>query len=111
MRKRVARIGFMAYLSLFVLAPFVGWAVGERISPLVPNPDYVSGDGPQIQTRCYDEYGPGGPIPECYDYDENPELVPRFGNPELYMVGAFWLAVIVLPKLKARFVKRFWTPS
>lgn len=107
--RRIARTGFFLYLSLFVVAPLAGWEVGERVSPLVPNPEYQPAEGPQIRVDCYTEYGRGGSASErCDYYDVNPAMVRRYGSPSLYLFAAFWSAVFVLPKLKARFVKRFW---
>ena len=108
-RKRTERIGYIFYLSLFVLAPIIGWGIGDIISPLVTNPDYDPTSSSEVIENCYLNYdSPSGPYETC-DYGEsNPKLIRKFGNPELFMFLTFWGAVFCLPPLKRVFLRRIW---
>lgn len=108
-RKLLEQIGFSIYIALFLLAPLVGWQVGELVSPLVPNPTYDPTVNSKVVENCYLSYdSPRGPYETC-DYSEsNPKLVRKYGNPELYMFLMFWGAVFSLPPLKREFLRSVW---
>lgn len=99
------RLGFLVYMSTFLIVPFIVIWVAELIFAVVPNPDYNQSVGSQIRTECYQDYARGG-ISDCVDYDDNPAEIRRFYGDTLYglfIIGGVVTAWGVLPKAQRKF--------